>query len=262
LALASVFCLFNAIPLSAEVADRFAGTWREIESKRQLGSMPALRFRTTPSGGLEELRGPEARPMVQPVSFDGKPRELDSGNTIVWKQINPHRFERELRRGGKLMSTRQLEISSDGKTVTEKMDRQTADGKTNVTTSVFRRTSKEPSGLVGTWKLESLRNTIPAQVKYEPLGKNAMRVSNDLGTTYTMTFDSKPVLVSGPAIIPMMVSAKAVDEHTIETTHSREGTVTGKTIIKVSPDGKTLTMSTTNVGPNSGATSVRVFEKL
>lgn len=106
LALASVFCVSNAIPLSAEVVNRLAGTWREIESKRQLGSWPDLRFRTTPSGGIEELRGPEAQAMVQPVSFDGKPRELDSGNTIVWKQVNPHRFERQLHHNGKLMSTR------------------------------------------------------------------------------------------------------------------------------------------------------------
>ena len=28
----------NAIPLSGEVVNQFAGTWREIESKRQLGS--------------------------------------------------------------------------------------------------------------------------------------------------------------------------------------------------------------------------------
>ena len=89
-----------------------------------------------------------------------------------------------------------------------------------------------------------------------------MKVSNDIGAIYTMTLDSKPVLVSGPAIIPMMISAKAADDHTIETIYSREGTVTGKTILKISPDGKTLTMSITNVGPNSGATSVRVFEKL
>ena len=78
-----------------------------------------------------------------------------------------------------------------------------------MTTSVFRRTSKETSGLVGTWKLESMRNTIPAQVKYEPSGKNAMKVSDDIGAIYTMTLDSKPVLVSGPAIIPMMVSAES-----------------------------------------------------
>jgi hypothetical protein len=196
------------------------------------------------------------------VSFDGKPRKLDSGSTIIWKQVNPQRFERQLEHGGKLMSTRQLEISPDGKTVTETMEGQNANGKTNVTTSVFRRTSKETDGLIGTWKLESMRNTIRAQVKYEPSGKTALKVSDDFGAIYTMTLDSKPVLVSGPAIIPMIISAKEVDDHTIETTYSREGTVTWKTILKVSPDGKTLTMSITTARPTSGATSVRVFEKL
>jgi hypothetical protein len=127
--------------------------------------------------------------------------------------------------------------------------------------TVSRRTSKEPSGLVGTWKPQSLRNTSPAQVKYELSGKRALRVSNDLGITYTIALDGEPVLVSGPAVIPTMIVAREVDDHTIETIHSREGTVTGKKIMKISPDGKTLTLST-SVGPNNGGTFVRVFEKL
>jgi hypothetical protein len=60
---------------------------------------------------------------------------------------------------------------------------------------------------------------------------------------------------------PNMTSAIEVDDRTIETIHRGEETVTGKTVIKVSPDVKTRTMSTTNAGANSGQASVRVFEK-
>jgi len=78
-----------------------------------------------------------------------------------------------------------------------------------------------------------------------------------------MTLDGKPVLASGPAVIPMMISAKQLDDSTIETTHSRDGTVVGKTILKVSADGKTLYQTTTSIGSNTKQEpSVRVFQKL
>jgi hypothetical protein len=68
---------------------KLTGTWKENESKRKLGPLVTLKFRRDAQGNLEELRGNEARPLVQPVHFDGKPYSVDSSkNTIVWRQID------------------------------------------------------------------------------------------------------------------------------------------------------------------------------
>jgi hypothetical protein len=56
-----------------------------------------------------------------------------------------------------------------------------------------------------------------------------------------------------------MVAVRAVNDHTLEETNSREGVVTGKTLISLSADGKTLTITSSSSG--GGEPSVGVFEK-
>jgi hypothetical protein len=64
--------------------------------------------------------------------------------------------------------------------------------------------------------------------------------------------DGKPAPQTGPTVLPgIMVAAKQVDDYTIEFTLTREGTVTSRAIRKVSPDGRTMTVTTTTFGPNS-----------
>src|SRR2546430_1634616 len=104
LALATSFVCFAQAPASKGVPSlgKFTGTWKENESKRKISPSDTLKFRRDAQGNLEELRGPDARPVVQPVHFDGKPYSLDdSKNTIVWKQIEKNHFERTLSENGK-----------------------------------------------------------------------------------------------------------------------------------------------------------------
>ncbi len=63
---------------------------------RGLIHSPELRFRRANSGGIEELRGPENRPLVQPVKFGTKPYAIeDSKDTIAWKETDSNHLERE-----------------------------------------------------------------------------------------------------------------------------------------------------------------------
>src|ERR1700676_4276826 len=90
--LSSKLCLAQAAP--AVLVKKFVGTWQENESKRKIGSGFTLRFQRAANGRLEELRGPDARPLVQPIHFDGKPYKVDnSKNTLTWKQQDASHFE-------------------------------------------------------------------------------------------------------------------------------------------------------------------------
>jgi hypothetical protein len=97
------------------------------------------------------------------------------------------------------------------------------------------------------------------------VGNNALRVIDErfANSDYTMTLDGKPVPVTGAAVISnMMVAAKQINDHTIETTQSREGTVSGKQTLTLSADAKTLTISTTSISATgSREPTIRVFEK-
>jgi hypothetical protein len=256
--------ILTASPCAAQSSDaaliaRFVGTWQEDVSKRKVGSMAPLRFERNATGGLQELRGPDARPAIQPVVFDGQPRRPDAGpNTIAWKQVDPNTFERVLTDGARTLTTRRIRITSDGQTLTEATEQKLGDGGTRVNTIVYQRVSGDPQGLVGVWKPQSFKTDAPGVQKYEAAGTNALKISAANNTladaTYTVALDGKPVAVVGAGTIPgTMIAAKRVDDYTIEFTNSREGVTTGKSVRKVSPDGKIMTVTNTNLGPNASA---------
>jgi len=242
---------------------KFTGTWKENESKLKISPSNTLKFRRDAQGNLEELRGSEARPLVQSVRFDGKPYAVDgSKNTIVWKQIDKNHFERTISENGKLLTTRRIQVSDDGKTLTEDTERTLVDGKKAVTTIQFRRTTGEAQGLAAIWQAVSYHSTVPNQVKYEAMG-DRLKVSTDQGVVYTAALDGKPAAVTGPAVISgTMVALKLMDAQTIESAQSREGVPTGKATITISADGKVMTVTAVNLAPHaSREPSVTVFEK-
>jgi hypothetical protein len=247
----------------ASVLQRFAGTWKEDVSKRKLGAGVPLRFQRDAKGGLEEVRGPEARPISQPVIFDGKPHEVEQGITTSWKQVDPNTFERVLSDGAGVVSTRRISVAADGKTLTEATERKSSDGQTFVATIIYQRSSGDAQGLVGRWTPVSVKMDTPRLVRYELVGANGLKMSdNAADVTFTVTLDGKPAPVVGRSVLPGTTSAaKVVDEHTIAFTQSREGVVAGKSVRTVSADGRTLTVTNTTVGPNAGEPSVVVFMK-
>jgi hypothetical protein len=108
--------------------------------------------------------------------------------------------------------------------------------------------------LVGLWRPESTKATSAPEVVYEAVGSNGLKITTRGGnsTTVTAMLDNKPVAVVGDAVIPgTMIAVRQVNDSTLELTNSREGTVTGRSVRVVSPDGKTLTVTNTQLGPNA-----------
>lgn len=239
---------------SPAAVSKFVGTWKEDLSKRK-GSMLMLTFRRSANGGLEELRGSELRPLVQPVTFTGKPYAIDgSKNTIAWKQIDPNRFERAIYNAGRLLNTRRIQLSADGKTLAQETEAVEPSGQKSLDTVVFRRESGD-QGLVGRWRAESSKSSTPPQATYEAVRSGGIKVTSITAgnpTTITATLDSEPVAVTGDAVISgTMTAVRQVDASTLEFTGSREGTVTDKSVRVVSPDGRVMTVTNTQFGPNA-----------
>jgi hypothetical protein len=263
LALIASLAFAQAPAPNAAALGKFTGTWKENESKRKMSPSASLKFRRDAEGNLEELRGSEAHPVVQSVRFDGKPHDVGAlKNRIAWKQIDKNHFERSLFSNGKLVTTRRIQISEDGKTLTEETERTLTDGKNAVITAQFRRTTGEPQGLAAVWQPVSYHSTIPQQMKFEAT-RDRLKVSTDTGLTFAAALDGKPVAVTGPSVSSgRMIALKQVDSQTIETAESREGVSTSKGAISISADGKVMTL--TEVDLASGASrepSVTVLEK-
>jgi hypothetical protein len=261
----AVACLWPTVA-SAQSATRFVGNWVEDQSKRTIGSMRNLTFRLTAGGGLEELRGSSARPLLLLVRFDGKPYEGEgSPNTFTWKQLDATHFERTVSKDSQLLNTRRLQISADGTTLTEATDT-TDDGKKVVTTIVYRRTSGSGAGLTGVWKPQSYKSDTPNTLRLEAVGRGLRGFTNERSTSrtaFTLAFDGKASPVEGPNTISGSASAGTlVDDRSIDIAQSREGVPTGRQTWVLTPDGKTLTTSSTFVGPDAtGAASLVVYTR-
>ena len=239
--------------VSGSPVSKFVGTWKEDLSKRQ-GELQGLTFRRSGNGGLEELRGSELKPLVQPVNFTGKPYAIDgSANTIAWKQIDQNRFERGLYTSGRLLNTRRLQLSVDGQSLTQETEAIGPSGQKIVNTIVFRRASGD-KGLAGVWKPQSSKVSSPPEVTYEVVGGDRIKVTTTGAnpTMVTAPLNNTAVPVVGDAVISgTMTAVRLVDASTLEFTNSREGTVTGKSVRTVSADGKLMTVTNTQLGPNA-----------
>jgi hypothetical protein len=246
------------------VLQKFAGVWMEDESKLKIGdAFGKLRFRQN-GDGLEELRGPEVKPLVQSVKFGTKAYAIDgSTNTIAWKQIDSSHFERSIFNEGKLQNTRRIELSADGKALTEVTEVARPGEKKYQTTIAFQRISGGPQGLVGIWKAQSVKRVPAPTVRYELSGTDGLKVSEDFGGNarqYSVKMDNVPVAVVGKTIVSgTMTAFRVVDDHTLESTSSRQGVVAGKDTLVVSGDGKVITSTATTTGNREP--TIRVFNK-
>jgi hypothetical protein len=246
------------------VLQKFVGVWMEDESKLKIGdSFGKLRFRQS-GDGLEELRGPEVKPLVQSVKFGTKPYAINGSlNTIAWKQIDSSHFERSIFNDGKLENTRRIEVSADGKTLTEVTEVARPGEKKYQTTIVYRRTSGGPQGLVGIWMAQSVKRVPAPTVRYELSGTDSLKVSEDFGGNlrqYSVKMDKVPVGVVGRTVVSgTMTAFRVVDDHTLEAIGSREGVVSGKDTLVISGDGKMITSTATTTGNHEP--TIRVFNK-
>jgi hypothetical protein len=256
-------CIAQPVSTPAGMSSRFIGTWKENESRRKLASTPVLQFQTNADGLLEELRGGPT-PFTQTVHLNGVPYQVAPEDVVTWKQAGPGRFERQSVLRGQLSSIRRIAISNGGNTLTEETERHLP-GRVSLITALYSRTSGGGAGLAGSWTLKSLRSDKPEQIVLSGIAMNTLLYTNSTtGMTYTATLDNRPVPVTGPGVAAGSTIAllRQLDDYTIVSTLSRNGVVTGNGLITISPDGKVMTTTTTNVGRGArNSPSIRVWEK-
>jgi hypothetical protein len=121
----------------------------------------------------------------------------------------------------------------------------------------------DPQGIVSTWTPQSFRTTVPFQVQYEAAGANGLKVTDSNGVSYTATLGGAPAPVSGGTVVSgMMAKARQIDDRTIEIVRTRQDAPVTRDVHAISVDGKTLTLTSTPLGPNAGgAPEVEVFVK-
>jgi hypothetical protein len=136
--------------------------------------------------------------------------------------------------------------------------------------------AQAPKGLEGTWKLNAAKSKFSPgpppksmTVVYSLEGTDGMKIVVDLmpadgaAQHWEMSprYDGKEYPVTGSPAADM-ISVKAVDDHTGESTFKKDGKVTATNVRKLSADGKTLTITSKGTTADGKPRhDVQVFEK-
>ncbi|MET0212350.1 MAG: hypothetical protein ABW292_05085, partial [Vicinamibacterales bacterium] len=137
--------LFSAVLVAADPP--YVGRWKVNEDKTETG--PAFTFSRSESGEWRLTQGD----LSQIVRFDGKDYPHPFGGLVRWVRIDDRSWETTYSQNGKVIGNAIYQLSDDGETLTTRPKSGRGE------TSVFRRTSGEPQGLVGAW-----RSATPASI--------------------------------------------------------------------------------------------------
>jgi len=103
----------------------------------------------------------------------------------------------------------------------------------------------------GKWKVNVAKSDFgDTTVTYEQMSGGEMKTTMD-GQSYTFRTDSRDVMTPWG----MTVAWKAVDANTWETTEKTNGKVTSTSTLKLSPDGKMLTLDSKRVKADGGTSN-------
>jgi hypothetical protein len=190
------------------------------------------------------------------IMADGTDQPGFSGTTLSVKVDAPDTWIVERKKDGRLLLRGTWKLSPDGSTLTDLYREFEPDGSTVSMDYVYQRTGGG-SGFAADWQSikETMNSPYVLQVKaYQNDGLSFITPAEH--ETKNLKLDGKDYPNEGSG---SSSSVRRVDEHTLEMTDKRGGKVIDTRQIKVSPDGKTLTM--TVHAPGREKPNVMVFDR-
>lgn len=191
------------------------------------------------------------------ITFDGTDQPVHFGRTISMAPEGTNNWKMVIKKDGRILSSMTHTISDDAKTQTIKGTETKPDGTTSNFSVVWKKVSGG-SGLAGTWEETDVKFTSPDEWDIEPYDGDGLTFNTPAyQDTLSMKFDGKEYEEKGPNVAPgSMSSGKRVNAHTLEVTDKVKGEVMDHTEYKVSPDGKTLTLTIHETGQPTALTIV------
>jgi hypothetical protein len=216
----------------------FAGAWKLNQDKSQLAG-DILKFGPAQGDAIELKAGG----LTYSFRVDGKNYAMPSGNLAIWRQTSPTGWTTEYRKAdGKLLSSDNWKLSSDGQKLSLTTSGVKADGDLYTDTSEYVRTAGS-DGLMGAWKSTDVKLSSPDEFSIEELGLDklvlkvpAMKASCEL------TSDGKEVAVEGPDIpTGLRIGLTRTGPYTFKLVQKLNGSVISTAVYPVSEDRETMT---------------------
>jgi len=217
------------------------GTWKIDPSKVDFSKKPDVQVL---QGGMYECK--TCVPAYK-IKADGTDQAVTGHpyyDTIAITVVNDHEIQDVRKKGGKVVSTATITVSSDGNTQTVKFsDSSATNGGPPVTgkgTAI--RTAKGPAGshaVSGSWVSKSIEGISDNAIVWTyKVSGNEVTMTNPTGQSYTAKLDGTDAPMKGDPGTTS-VSVKMIGKSTLEETDKREGKVIGTWKMTVATDGKT-----------------------
>ena len=235
-------------------SDSFVGKWQLDSSKSKITDMMRVEAEGANKYALIFNTGD-----FEPVVADGTDQPASFGSTVSITVAGPDSWKVVRKKDGKIQLTGNWKLSEDGKTLTDAFSSTKANGEMSTVNYVYKRTAGG-SGFAGTWESESDKVTYTFEFQIQPWEGDGLTLISPGGTTKNMKFDGKDYPVQGQYVFPgTLASGRRVNEHTVEVTDKTNGRVVDKQQIELSPDLKTLTVTSHPSGQSKP--NVFVFDR-
>ena len=196
------------------------------------------------------------------IVVDGSAQPGQGGTTLSVKADAPDAWTVQRHKDGRLLLTAKWKLSEDGGTLADSYRQFEPDGSTLSMDYVYQR-SGGGSGFAADWQSikETMNSPYVLRVKaYESGGLSFIFITPLGQKTRNMKLDGRVHATQGSsADAGSSSSSRRIDEHTLEMTSTVGGTVTDTRDIRLSPDGKTLTMTIHAAGRSKP--NVLVFDR-
>lgn len=241
-----MLCCVLLIPWSTFVLaqSRFDGSWKIDLADSQASTKPEVYLLQD-----GEYRCSTCDPPLE-IKADGRDQKITGGScydTVSLRVVDDWTTEEADKRGGKVVGTSRITVSSDGNSATvEWTESCNANGDVISGKDILRRVARGPRGshlVSGSWQIEKRvnrsENALVATLKLEG---DTFSFADPAGQSYVARLDGTEAPIKGD-LSNIMVSVRRTGENTIEETDKRDGKVVAVTRFTLSTNGITMRIS-------------------
>ena len=238
----------------------FVGSWTQNPAKSRGTILKDLTytFSQEAEGFIVIVRGRVQ--LRDRVRFDGNdyPTPDIPGRTTSWTQVSDTIHETTIKNGGVLVARGKWILSADGRRLTQETTRTQPQADTNVIE--YTRTSGSGTSLIGGWEPVSSTSSVAESFVVTLSDATTLFVSFRTGVSYTMRPDGQEYDARSDAFPDMKAVVTSPGSRALQRTTFRGGRPMLEAVWTLSPDGRTLTVTSRTVG-SSDEPSVLVYER-
>jgi len=213
----------------------YVGKWKTNLAKSDFGQS-TITYESLPGGEWQST----GFGMTNKFKMDGKDYPDGLGGTNTWKAVDANRWEVVGKLNGKVTATDTLQLSADGKTLTDSSKQVKPDGGTMDSSTVFRRVSGGP-GLAGKWQTKKVSGAAGV-IEFASSGTDGLSFKDsEMDMTCDSKLDGKDYSCAGPMTPPgFTVAIENAPPRSVHLTVKKDGKPLFEATYTVAADGKSM----------------------